>query len=192
MRARSKSVWNSSENSFVLVAWPVPKYLHIYGPLDLRSQKPTWPYNRHHLDWEVGACLVKVGMNTLVGMVRRGMDTLVQFHPLFQALFVARHRGQGLSTSLYSATKYIIYTGISWPFSVGKRQPENTENSTIDRFRALASWSISGLDLELQSSFSIRYKRQNYFPVLQCILKCGIGKKTPIKHWWWFWPKCVG
>ena len=128
MRARSKSVWKSTENSFVLVAWPVPKYLHIYGPLDLRSQKPTWPYNRHHLDWEFGAWLVKVGMNTLVGMVRRGMDTLVQSHPLFQALFAARHRGQGLSTSLYSATKYIIYTGISWPFSVGKRQRENTEN----------------------------------------------------------------
>ena len=66
-----------------------------------------------------------------LGMVRRGRDTLVQSHPLYQALFAARHRGQGLSTSLYSATKYIIYTGISWPFSVGKRQPENTENKRL-------------------------------------------------------------
>ena len=140
MRARSKSVWKSTENSFVLVAWPVPKYLHIYGPLDLRSQKPTWPYNRHHLDWEFGAWLVKVGMNTLVGMVRRGMDTLVQSHPLFQALFAARHRGQGLSTSLYSATKYIIYTGISWPFSVGKSTRKHREQEIV-----LGHWPLDRL-----------------------------------------------
>ena len=131
-----------SEKYYKLQSCWITLYLHIYGPLDLISQKPTWPYNRHHLDWEDGAWLVKVGMNTLVGMVRRGMDTLVgivrqgmdtlvQSHPLFQALFAARHRGQGLSTSLYSATKYIIYTGISWPFSVGKRQPENTENKRL-------------------------------------------------------------
>ena len=50
------------------------------------------PPNRRHLDWEGGAL---------------SMDTLLQFHPHFRAVFVPRQKGQGLSTRSYSASKHI-------------------------------------------------------------------------------------